>query len=535
VIRRATVGSRRNAPAVPGRFRRLLVATTHAIDGGITAGGVYRTGARAGAGAMVRNRCVVMVAAMIGVTLPAMPAAAYDFLLSVRTVGQGYQERRYGPSGAAQMLSRRRLTQYLSLSVFNIAPEQWRGRDGDRNSVSFELGMRFDSDFGQFLLGRPRGMDAIGELAQNQIDILYAYLLAKDVGGHFDLQVGRQLHYDLVDFYSFDGGDAQVRVGSHATAQAFAGTEVRGELPLSAPLYEIDGTSSGSRDPATRPEQSRALRPMVGGALALDRASPVDARIAYRRVFSATVDPIAGDPSSGVNHESLSITADTRVWRDQLFVVGGARYNLLVAGWDDIQLAVRWRPTPDHLLSAEYRYLAPTFDGDSIWNIFGADAYSDWRITHDVQISARWRAHVRGFLRRFAALAQRSNADRDEREATLAYGGHVGVDERGTRARVRVDTYAEAGQGGWKVGGDLSGRFGVLPNVLDIEGRLTTYVWRADGVPDPRAALMLGTGAGALYQMSRKMRLHFLGENNAGTYYRAQVRGLAVLEVDVTL
>jgi hypothetical protein len=46
---------------------------------------------------------------------------------------------------------------------------------------------------------------------------------------------------------------------------------------------------------------------------------------------------------------------------------------------------------------------------------------------------------------------------------------------------------------------------------------------------------MVGTSMGALYQMSRNMRLHFLGENNTGTYYRAQVRGLAVLEVDVTL
>jgi hypothetical protein len=534
VIPRATDGSRRNTPVVQCCFRRSLahVADVVAAEMGDRVDRV-RTGGRAGTFGVLRWVAVV-AAAVIMVALPARQVAAYDFLLSVRTVGQGYQERRYGPSGAAQLLSRRRLTQYLSLSVFNIAPEPWRGRDGDRNSVSFELGMRFESDFGQFLLGRPRGTDAIGELSQNQIDVLYAYVLAKEVGGRADLQLGRQLHYDLVDFYSFDGGDMQVRIGSHVTAQAFGGTEVRGELPLSAPLYEIDGTSVGSRDPATRPEQSQALRPMVGGALAVDRASPIDARIAYRRVFSATVDPIAGDPTSGVNHESLSITADARVWRDRLFLAGGARYNLLVAAWDDIQIALRWRPTAGHLLSAEYRYLAPTFDGDSIWNVFGADAYSDWRIADEVQLSAGCRAHARGFLRRFAPAFPGSSQSGGQDQA-LAYGGNLGVDGRQTRTRVRLDTYAEAGHGGWKLGGDLSGRFGLLPNVLDIEGRVTTYVWHADGAPDPRKALMLGTGLGALYQMSRKMRLHFLGENNTGTYYRAQVRGLAVLEVDVTL
>ncbi|MBC8132273.1 MAG: hypothetical protein H7X95_04775 [Deltaproteobacteria bacterium] len=73
------------------------------------------------------------------------------------------------------------------------------------------------------------------------------------------------------------------------------------------------------------------------------------------------------------------------------------------------------------------------------------------------------------------------------------------------------------------------------PRVLQLEGRMTVYAWRAEGVPQPRDVLMVGAGFGALYEMSRNMRLHFLAENNAGTYYRAQIRGLAVLEVDVTL
>jgi hypothetical protein len=64
------------------------------------------------------------------------------------------------------------------------------------------------------LLDRPTGSDEIRELSQNQIDILYAYLLARDVGGRLDLQIGRQVHYDLVDFYSFDGADARLRVGA---------------------------------------------------------------------------------------------------------------------------------------------------------------------------------------------------------------------------------------------------------------------------------------------------------------------------------
>ena len=487
-----------------------------------------------------RAGLVVLGAAVITAGLAGAPrwAIAYEFALTVRTVGQGYQERRYGPSGASELLSRRRLTQYLNLSVFNIEPGGWRGPDGDRNSVSFEFGARFDSDFGQFLLGRPRGENTIAELAQNQIDVLYAYLLARDVGGRIDLQLGRQVHYDLVDFYSFDGADLRLRAGRYVTVQAFGGTEVRGDMPLSAPLYEIDGTSPGSRDPATRPEQSRALRPMVGAALALDRALPVGARIAYRRAFSPTVDARPGDPSWGRNHESLSMTADGR-WRDRLFVSGAARYNLLVATWDDLQLAVRGRVGTRTLLSAEYSYLAPTFDGDSIWNVFATGAYSDLRAGTDVDLSTIWRAHARAFLRTFVDPPDTPSTISPLADAApggrRTYGGDVGADGRGARGRARVDLYAEAGIGGWKVGGDLTGRFAVRPNVVDIEGRVTAVAWRPDDVPVPRDTMMVGTGLGAIYQMSRKMRLHFLAENNSGTYYRAQVRGLAVLEVDVAL
>lgn len=513
-------------------------------------------GAKAARGVAPRPRAIsvlftVTVVMGVATVFPDAPALAYDFALSARTVGQGYQERRYNASGASELLSRRRLTQYLSLSVFNIAPENLRGRDGDRNAVSFELSMRFDSDFGQFMLGRPRGPDEIRELSQNQIDVLYAYMLARDVGGRLDLQVGRQLHYDLVDFYSFDGADAQLRVGRYLTTEAFGGTEVRGQMPLSAPIYEVDGTSVGSRDPATHPEQSEALRPMVGGAVAIDRALPVSARVAYRRVFSSTVEPAStaasppGFPDSGINHESVAVTAEAR-WKDRLFAAGGARYNLLVAAWDQQQLAGRWRLGGRHLISVEYSYLAPTFDGDSIWNVFGAGAYADLRAGYDLELSPVWRVHVRGFQRTFVDVPAARTAtgcllqgaqtgQGGTPSCARAYGANAGVDGRGTRGRARLDLYADAGVGGWKVGGDLSARVAVRPRVLDLEGRLTMYAWRAEAMPQPRDVLMVGTGAGALYQMSRNMRLHFLGETNSGTYYRAQVRGLAVLEVDVTL
>src|SRR6185503_667303 len=280
-----------------------------------------------------------------------------------------------------------------------------------------------------------------------------AYLQARDLGRRVDLQLGRQLHWDLVDFYAFDGLDARVRLVRYASVQAVGGTEVRGQAPLASPLYEIDGTSVGARDPVTRPAQNEAWRPLFGGALALDEASPVPARIAYRKVLSQTMAAQPGERDIGVNHESVSLTAETR-WRERLYLSGGARYNLLVAAWDDQQLAVRWRLGGRHLLAVEYSYLAPTFDGDSIWNVFGAGAYRDMRASYDLDVGAGWRAHARGFWRRFidppGTPAEVRAQSTDAEGGRDAFGGNLGVDGRWGRGRARADGYAESGTGGWK-------------------------------------------------------------------------------------
>jgi hypothetical protein len=498
-----------------------------------------------GAAALQQPPIWAAAAAAVGVVLAAFagePTAwAYDFSLTLNTVAQGYQERRYSSGGAAEMLSRRRLTQYLNLSVFGMEPDRWTGPDQDRNQLSFQIGLRFDSDFGTYLTGQPQAPDAIAELPQNQMDVLFAYILARNLHGVADVQLGRQLHYDRVDFYSFDGADVRVRLSHLVQARGFAGTEVRGEQPLSAPIYESDGTSAGSRDPATRPEQASAWRPMVGAGLDIDGASapiPFSIESTYRRTFSETEARRPGDPPWGVNHESLSATLDA-AWAGRVFLDAGIRYNLLVGFFDDQQVALRWRLGSGHFVTLEYSYLAPTFDGDSIWNVFAAGAYRDWRAGYDLRLSDEWRLHARGFLRTFVDSSWESPAEAALSAAVpggrRSYGGNVGTEGRSARARLRFDLYADAGFGGWKAGGDLSGRWSVDPRRFDLEGRVTIYGWRDDDVPEPQTALMAGLGLGGIYKMSPKIRLHLLGEDNRGTYYSSQLRALAILEVDVSL
>ena len=45
-----------------------------------------------------------------------------------------------------------------------------------RAAMGRDVSLRFDTDFGGYLLGRPTGTDQIRELQQNQVDILYAFI-----------------------------------------------------------------------------------------------------------------------------------------------------------------------------------------------------------------------------------------------------------------------------------------------------------------------------------------------------------------------
>ena len=184
----------------------------------------------------------------------------------------------------------------------------------------FDASLRFDSDFGGYMLGRPTGVDEIRELKQSQLDILYAFLGGRNVGGRVDFQLGRQIHFDLVDFFAFDGGDALVHVTRNFGVEAFAGTEVRGELPLSAPIYELDGTSAGlarSGDAARR--RAEMLRPLAARRwLAGATAGRWSARLAYRRVWSATADRLPGEPDIGRQRREAVADRDRRLAQPRL-------------------------------------------------------------------------------------------------------------------------------------------------------------------------------------------------------------------------
>jgi hypothetical protein len=100
---------------------------------------------------------------------------------------------------------------------------------------------------------------------------------------------------------------------------------------------------------------------------------------------------------------------------------------------------------------------------------------------------------------------------------------------------LRADGYYDDGYGGRKLGADLSARYAVYPGRWELEGRLTGYGWRSDVQPASNRGVVFGAQAGSRYQLAPGMRVHLLAEDNAGTLYRSQFRGLALIDVDASL
>lgn len=480
------------------------------------------------------GRRLAVAAAALAVLVSSPAAHAYDFSLDVRTVGQGYQVRRAGASGQDELLTRRRFTQMLSLGVWNIEPESWRGPDG-RGAMYVDVLLRFDRDLGSFRdLGTsaergPVGTGPIRELDTGQLQILTAVFGIRDLGGRADLQLGRQIHFDLVDFYAFDGLHGRARLVGPLHVEAFGGTEVLSDVPLASPIYQQSGTSPGALSPALRPAQTTVLRPMAGTAAVVEGPRGARARLAYRRSWSATAERRDGEPTSGVNEEKLSLTAHGD-WRGALYASVGARWNLLTGGCDDQQLAVRWRPGERWWLEGQYAYLAPSFDGDSIWNVFAGGSFRDLRAGLGLLVGPV-ELHARGFMRRFEELRE---AVRVTAPGRVGWGGSAGARLRAPRSTLRLDAYLDDGQGGRRLGVDFNAFWARSP-LWGLEGRLTSYAWEPDAGSAMTGGVVFGVQLGSRHELAPGIRLHVIGEDNMGTSYVAQLRLLAILDLDVKL
>jgi hypothetical protein len=476
----------------------------------------------------------------------------------------------------------------------------------DGPDVYFTSYLRVDHDFGDYTTGAiARGdvgfdaLDLVPELTDDalDLDLLYAYVGAdRLLGGRLDLRLGRQLSVDTLDFFAMDGLSARIHTPWHLAVEAFAGLRVRDSSPLGTPAFEPDGTGSGecaeyvegavpfsgswrpidrslafvngrfTSDLDSCPQREETM-PTFGGAIETERTGPIWARVAYRRSVSQTVGVIGAVdrldypdrglypdedgslPGWGTNEERLAASLRASlVQRDRRGRVtaeaspyAALRYSLLHGIVDEAHAGVALRRGA-HRLEPEIFYSVPTFDGDSIFNVFGAEPYTDARLRYQLAPDgAAWRGDALGWVRWFGegalneAASEIPDASGEADDGRVAGGGQLGGEWRGAGGDLlaRLDLFHEDGYGGRRSGGWASLRARPHPDV-GLGGRLGVVDFDDDGggaVASALHATTLGAQAGATWIVEPGIALHLVVEETSSRLYTSQLRVLGVIDL----
>ncbi len=462
-------------------------------------------------------------------------AWAAEIRTVARTLGEGYMVRVPGPEG--QLLSRRRLVQYVNLGVYDLLAPRDRGelrRAHEDGQLRLVTSMRVRHDFGTYQTGADgRAAALVNQIDGRQIDVMFAYLEAENLRGMIDLRAGRQFEMSGLDWYAFDGAWFRVRTPVHLGLEVFGGFQVDGAALFGFPTFEQDGTAGTAAD--------NKRSPMVGAAASVVGLRWFDARLAYRRTFSplgvnqsvVNDDGSVGLPSA-VDQEVVSLSAAARAADGRLSPYVALRYNLGTGRLDDTSAGLQLAFTPKHLLRFMYLRTRPVFDLDSIFNVFNLQAFEDARLVYQVQLGDRWTLAARGQFRFFRDAVTAHLGTAPERKLTVGAGGGATAGFRVRRFSARVDGYGLGGEGGLRVGGNLDTRTMVAWDRVAIDGRVFALRYR-DELTAARQGYSVALQAGVNVQLWRGIHLAVLGEEMFTSFYSQAFRVFGALTADWTL
>ncbi len=535
---------------------------------------------------MLRRVCVV--AAMLCV---AAPAHAYEFWLRARTYGQAYQLRDYRLLGPDLFLGRRRVTQMLSLRIYDIGDLAASRRlsrlppGGPR--ITWQSYLRIDHDFGDYSNGRltlPGStpirrdvLDLVPELGESVagLDLMYGFLTIDGLAGdRLSAQVGRILADDGWGTTAFDGAAARLAIpDTPFSIAASAGLRVRAASPLGVAAYELDGTSGAAcheyvegATPGTGAwqlvDRNRAItnnklssdyefcpqrevrQPTVGAVLAMHDVRGISAELGYRRTWSETVgligsvdrldfpdlglypNEVGQAPSSGVNEERLHarVHADLRAGAFVVSPFASARYSLLHGLLDRADAGGRMRRGA-HAIEPVVEYFFPTFDGDSIFNVFSIEPTADMRLGYHYMPEGPVRASASAWLRRY---------DSAEGLAPVAGGFDASLEHVfGGAWRARADALWDDGWGGRRVGG--AGEAAWKRNEAHyLRGRVVVLGVAEDETSSSggRRYVTTSTVLSTTFRISERAAVHAIAELDYDAVHDLQTRVIGVIDLN---
>lgn len=459
----------------------------------------------------------------------ALEANASEVRVLSRTVGEGYVIRAPGPDGA--LLDRRRLSQYVNLGVYELLPPK-RPDEFTRDPMDGQLqvvaSLRLRHDFGDYArTALEPAATLVAGLDGRQIDLLFGYIEGLRLGGFADVRLGRQFEMSGLDFYVFDGASVRVHMPAHLALDAVGGFQVDGGAVFGYATFEPDGTQGIPSD--------RAISPMVGAGLELDGIPWAEARVAYRRTWSpADLGDNAPGPDGGgpiVDQEFVSLSLAFRFAEQRVSPFGAGRYNLGTSTLDDLSTGIVWRVTPIHSVRAQYLRTIPSFDLDSIFNVFAIEPFEDVRVVYEVRPGSRWTLMAR-FQGRFFRSATTADLDLEpSSRRPFGGGGGLAASVRLRRFGARCDAFGLGGEGGLRVGGRIDTRTHVWFDRLAVDARAVGAYYR-DEIDERRRGYNIALQAGLSIHLAHGINLQAVAEELFTPLYRHAFRAFGSLTLD---
>jgi hypothetical protein len=467
------------------------------------------------------------------------------------TYAQLYELR--SPTGQT-VLTRRRVTTMLGVSGYDLLD---RASNPKNPSLTLRARLRYDADYGANA-GEADAQNTeryVPGFERGPMDLMYAYLEGRRfLGGMLGFRLGRQYQTDVLGYWSFDGAEVRVSTPFYCAVEAYGGLEVRGGLPLSSPRFERDGVWRADRE-RLDPRQygslmDSAMAPAWGAAIETMGIPFLSARLTYRKVWSTGSAPtqpfgdVAGPASAllgtgpRLSQERLGMSANLSLGRHSGGQTGFV-YDLYSGRPQSWFASYQAYPTERVTLSADYDFVRPIYDADSIWNFFVTMP------THHIGARANLEATRKLSLLIGAGARAFGNANgpsapgaSDARsyvpieDAAWQASAEVGARYTAGRGRVAWRGDASNGYGGHRLGADLSGEYLIERRFLLLA---RASLWRfSDSLRADRSADSFGYVAGLNYLMGPRNSAGVEFEHNTNRLVGDRYRVLFYLNAAVT-
>jgi hypothetical protein len=325
---------------------------------------------------------------------------------------------------------------------------------------------------------------------------------------------------------------------------------------LSTPRFEAGGVWRGNRngfDPSLYPQfQPADIAPAFGAAIDSAGVTWLHSRLTYRRVYNtgsvgvtefanANVPPPVpaySDMRVSTDRLGYAVEADFRKWGG---VKAGLSYDLYNVKFSQVYAAFDVFATKHLTLSVDYDYFAPTYDADSIWNVFASEPIND------VSLRGSW---VQGRLSASAGAHARiytldtSNPSPGDSSPNLQQpnagyfptNGHP-FDEGGDLAgkykwgsgNVGLRSAADFGDAGDRVGADITAQQ-VFESRYLTQARVGVWNWD-DKLRPEGSTTNVGYMLGAGYRFAPRCQTMFEFQHDINRLVGSRLRALLTLSL----